>query len=434
MFVFYDEAQLIFAYCKDNASREQNKVNTFIFLYIFAAYIPFICFLSVIPRIFSKFVVMKKVVIAIDSFKGCLSSEAVEQAAGEGVLSVFPQCEVVCVPVADGGEGMLDVLLSSAKGEYVTLEASGPLMEKRMARYGISADGRTAFIEMATISGLPLVPEDERNPMLTTTFGVGELIADALSRGCKAFIIGLGGSATNDAGLGMLQALGFRFLDKSGQLLGTGGKILAEVASVDFSQVNPLLRGAHFKVACDVNNPFFGKNGAAHIFAPQKGADAAMVEALDRGLQSLSRVILEATGKDVSNLNGAGAAGGMGGGMVAFLNAVLQPGIQLLLDTIHFTDIIRDSDLIITGEGRADKQTLMGKVPSGILEAVRQQQIPVVLIAGSITDEALLCKAGFKGVFSITPSPMSLEEAMKPEVARRNVKGLVEQLCRILQH
>ena len=373
---------------------------------------------------------MNKVIIAVDSFKGCLSSTEAEQAAKEGVLSFFPQCEVVCVPVADGGEGMLDVLLSATNGQQVLLQAPGPLMEMRRTRYGITADGHTALIEMAAISGLPLVAKEKRNPMNTTTYGVGKLIADALLRGCRNFIIGLGGSATNDAGLGMLQALGFRFLDKEGHLLGRGGRILADVASVDFSQVHPLLKEAQFKVVCDVNNPFYGKEGAAYVFAPQKGADEAMVVALDAGLQSLSRVIFEATGKDVSQICGAGAAGGMGGSMVAFLNASLEPGIRLLLDVIRFTDIIRRADLIITGEGHADRQTLMGKVPSGILEAAEQQQIPVMLIAGRISDEALLYQAGFKGVFSITPPSMPLKEAMKPEVAYRNICRFVEQFCR----
>jgi len=373
---------------------------------------------------------MNKAIIAIDSFKGCLSSIEAERAAKEGVLSVFPQCEVVCVPVADGGEGMLEALLSATSGQQISLQAPGPLMEMRQTCYGITADGHTALIEVAAISGLPLVAKEKRNPMNTTTYGVGKLIADALLRGCRDFIIGLGGSATNDAGLGMLQALGFRFLDKEGHLLGRGGRILADVASVDFSQVHPLLKEAHFKVACDVANFFYGKEGAAYVFAPQKGADEAMVVALDAGLQSLSRVIFEATGKDVSKIHGAGAAGGMGGSMVAFLNASLQPGIRLLLDTIHFTDIIRGADLIITGEGHADRQTLMGKVPYGILEVAKRQQVPVVLIAGRISDEALLHQAGFRGVFSITPSSMSLEEAMKPKVACRNICRFVEQLCR----
>ena len=229
---------------------------------------------------------MKKVVIAIDSFKGCLSSAEAGKAAAEGIRSVFPECEILSLPIADGGEGMLDVLIAATNGREVQISAHNPLMEWHDTYYGISEDGKTAFIEMASISGLPLVPPEKRNPMLTTSYGTGELIRDALERGCRNFIIGIGGSATNDAGLGMLQALGFRFLDKEGKILETGnGKILMEVVSIDTSFVHPDLRTSHFTVACDVQNPFYGLEGAAYIFAPQKGADRKMVEALDTGLR-----------------------------------------------------------------------------------------------------------------------------------------------------
>ena len=226
---------------------------------------------------------MKKVVIAIDSFKGCLPSAEAGKAAAEGIRSVFPKCEILSLPIADGGEGMLDVLIAATNGREVQISAHNPLMEWHDTYYGISEDGKTAFIEMASISGLPLVPPEKRNPMLTTSYGTGELIRDALERGCRNFIIGIGGSATNDAGLGMLQALGFRFLDKEGKILETGnGKILMEVASIDTSFVHPDLRTSHFTVACDVQNPFYGLEGAAYIFAPQKGADRKMVEAHEK--------------------------------------------------------------------------------------------------------------------------------------------------------
>lgn len=372
---------------------------------------------------------MKKVVIAIDSFKGCLASVEVGQAATEGVKAVFPDCEICMLPVADGGEGMLDVLVTATKGHYVSIQAHGPLMELREARYGISGDGKTALIEMAAISGLPLVPPDKRNPMLTTTFGTGELIKDALERGCREFVIGIGGSATNDAGLGMLQALGFRFLDTAGQELGLGGRMMAEVASIDMESIHPALKESQFTVACDVRNPFYGPEGAACIFAPQKGATPEMVKELDVAMRTLSGVIEQHTGKDISGYPGSGAAGGMGGGLLAFLHAALKPGIRLLLDTLAFSDKIKGVDLIITGEGRADPQTAMGKVPSGILEEATEQGIPVVLLAGSIEDTGTLNKAGFSGVFSITPGPVSLEKAMEPAFAYENVKQLVTQLC-----
>lgn len=376
---------------------------------------------------------MKKAVLAIDSFKGCLTSAEAEAAAAEGVHAALPECEVIRIPVADGGEGMLDVLIAATHGKSISVQAHGPLMELREARYGISGDGQTAFIEMAAISGLPLVAPEKRNPMQTTTFGTGELIRDALQRGCRHFIIGLGGSATNDAGLGMLRALGFRFPDKTGNVSGYGGQMMGKVDSIDTSSVHPLLSGCTFTAACDVRNPFYGTDGAAYVFAPQKGADAAMIEALDAGMRHLAAVIFRTTGKDISSCPGAGAAGGMGGSLSAFLNAELKPGIQLLLEMQNFAEQIKDADLIITGEGKSDRQTVMGKVPYGILTEARKQHIPVVLIAGGIEDTDILTRTGFHGIFSITPSPVALEQAMQPEFARMNIRRTVEQICRIIR-
>lgn len=376
---------------------------------------------------------MKKTVLAIDSFKGCLTSAEAEAAAAEGVHAALPECEVIRIPVADGGEGMLDVLIAATHGKSISVQAHGPLMELREARYGISGDGQTAFIEMAAISGLPLVAPEKRNPMQTTTFGTGELIRDALQRGCRHFIIGLGGSATNDAGLGMLRALGFRFPDKTGNVSGYGGQMMGKVDSIDTSSVHPLLSGCTFTAACDVRNPFYGTDGAAYVFAPQKGADATMIEALDAGMRHLAAVIFRTTGKDISSCPGAGAAGGMGGSLSAFLNAELKPGIQLLLEMQNFAEQIKDADLIITGEGKSDRQTVMGKVPYGILTEARKQHIPVVLIAGGIEDTDILTRAGFHGIFSITPSPVVLEQAMQPEFARMNIRRTVEQICRIIR-
>lgn len=376
---------------------------------------------------------MKKAVLAIDSFKGCLTSAEAEAAAAEGVHAALPECEVIRIPVADGGEGMLDVLIAATHGKSISVQAHGPLMELREARYGISGDGQTAFIEMAAISGLPLVTPEKRNPMQTTTFGTGELIRDALQRGCRHFIIGLGGSATNDAGLGMLRALGFRFPDKTGNVSGYGGQMMGKVDSIDTSSVHPLLSGCTFTAACDVRNPFYGTDGAAYVFAPQKGADAAMIEALDTGMRHLAAVIFRTTGKDISSCPGAGAAGGRGGSLSAFLNAELKPGIQLLLEMQNFAEQIKDADLIITGEGKSDRQTVMGKVPYGILTEARKQHIPVVLIAGGIEDTDILTRAGFHGIFSITPSPVALEQAMQPEFARMNIRRTVEQICRIIR-
>lgn len=363
-----------------------------------------------------------KVIIAIDSFKGSLTSIEAGEAAREGILQVHPDWQTDLIPIADGGEGMLSVMLNATQGNTQTVWAHNPCMELTPAEYGISADGTTAFIEMAAISGLPLIKEEQRNPMKTTTYGTGELIRDALEKGCTRFIVGIGGSATNDAGTGMLQALGFQFLDAVGNTLGQGGEILGKVVHICTQKVHPLLKNAHFIVACDVNNPFHGSEGAAHTYARQKGADDTMITALDEGMRSFAQVIHQETGKDIATLPGSGAAGGIGGGMMAFLNAELKPGADLLLDLCHFDERIADADLIITGEGRIDRQSLMGKVPGKILEKGKELGIPVVALAGCTEDEEWLKKGGFFGIYTITPKDMPIEEAMKKEVAIRNVK------------
>lgn len=374
----------------------------------------------------------RKVVIAIDSFKGSLTSAEAGAAAAQGVKSICPECNTSVIPIADGGEGLLDILLHIFEGKRIYLPAHDPLMKIREAHYGLSPDGKTAIIEMAVISGLPLVPVEERSPLQTTTFGTGELIKDALEKGCRNFIIGIGGSATNDAGLGMLQALGFQFLDKHHRPLGTGGEIMGKVAGIDCSGVHPALKEAHFTVACDVRNPFCGPEGAAFVFAAQKGADTEMIQALDAGMQSLAKVIKEVTGKDISHYPGAGAAGGMGGGLLALLNAELKSGMELMLEATHFAEIIQGADLIITGEGKADRQSAMGKVPYGVLREAQKKQISVILLAGSIEDLAELNKAGFAGVFSIAPGPIALERAMEPAFAKENISRLVSQLCSVI--
>ena len=371
---------------------------------------------------------MKKVLLAIDSFKGCLSSLEVAAAAEDGIKAVYPSCEVIKTPVADGGEGTVEALVWATNGQICTVEVNDPLMQPVRARYGILGDGHTAVIEMSAASGLPLVPENRRNPMLTTTYGTGQLIADAISRGCTDFILGIGGSATNDAGTGMLQALGYRFLDTDGKTLGKGGQILSQVAVIDSSQRNPLLDKAQFKVACDVDNPFSGKRGAAYVYAPQKGADPQMVETLDRGLKHFADVVKAQLNKDIDTIPGAGAAGGMGGGSLAFFDARLQPGIHLALDALHFDGLLEGADLVITGEGRMDAQTAMGKAPQGIAEAASRKGIPVIALTGNIADAAAINRIGICGVFPVIPYPMTLQDAMNPDTARRNIRQTVEQL------
>ena len=366
-----------------------------------------------------------KIILAIDSFKGSLTSIEAAEAARESILQIHPEWETDIIPIADGGEGMLSVMLSATQGKVQTMRAHNPCMELTPTEYGISADGTTAFIEMASISGLPLIREEQRNPMKTTTYGTGELIRDALEKGCTRFIVGIGGSATNDAGTGMLQALGFRFLNAEGKALGQGGEILSEIASIDTSEVHPLLKNAHFIVACDVKSPFYGPEGAAHVFARQKGADDAMIAVLDEGMRNFAQVIAQDTGRDIAHIAGSGAAGGMGGGMMAFLNAELKPGADLLLEISRFDERIAHADLIITGEGRIDRQSLMGKIPGRILEKGKELGIPVVVLAGCVEEEEWLKKAGFIEIFAVTPKGMPLEEAMKKEIAIRNVKDTI---------
>lgn len=364
-----------------------------------------------------------KIIVAIDSFKGSLTSTEAGQAAIDCIQSLFPNCQTELIPIADGGEGMLAVMMNTTQGHIQSLEAHNPCMEKITASYGISLDGQTAFIEMANISGLPLIKKAQQNPLETTTYGTGELIRDALEKGCQEIIVGIGGSATNDAGTGMLQALGFQFLDKNGNALGQGGKILGKIVHVCTKNVHKLLKTAHFIVACDVQNPFYGPNGAAAVYARQKGADDNMIEILDQGMRSFSQVIQQTTGKDISPIPGSGAAGGMGGGMLAFFNAELRSGADLLLELSQFESKIENADLIITGEGRMDRQSLMGKIPGKILEIGKRKGIPVIAIAGCVEDKEVLKAAGFKGIFATKPDSMPLEEAMKPGIAQQNIQS-----------
>lgn len=370
---------------------------------------------------------LRKIVVAADSFKGSLSSAEVAAAVAQGVREVFPECEVVCLDVADGGEGTMEALLKALGGAAVECEAHDPLMRPLRAEYGISADGGTAIIDMAAASGLTLLREDERNPLLTTTFGTGEMVADALRRGCRRVIVGLGGSATNDGGTGMLTALGFRFLDAGGmQLPGTGGSLL-HIASVDASGALLELAGAAFTAACDVVNPLCGPDGAAYVYAPQKGADAAMVETLDSGLHNFGMVTERFCGRSVIGIRGAGAAGGMGAGMLACLNAGLVPGAELLLDALKFDETAAGADLVITGEGRIDEQTLMGKLPVRVLRRASAPGVPAVALGGQVTIDR---NPGFARMLAVSPAGCPPETAMLPEVAFTNVRNAVAELLR----
>ena len=376
---------------------------------------------------------IRRITIAIDSFKGSLSSAEVADAFERGFLIEHPQCAVRKVSVAVGGEGTVGALVETMQGEYVSVEVADPLMRPIVARYGVIDGGKTAVMEMSAASGLPLLRAEERNPMKTTTYGTGQMILDALGRGCRKFLIGIGGSATNDAGVGMLRALGFRFLDGEGRELTGGGECLRQIASIDESGAADGLREAEFIVACDVTNPLYGPEGAAYVFAPQKGADAKMVEELDCGLRIFADVVKSHNGQDVATLQGAGAAGGLGGGFKALLGAKLERGIEMVLGAMRFDEIIADSDLVITGEGRLDAQTVMGKAPSGVLSAARRQGIPCIAIGGGVRWCEELRGSDFAAILPIVSAPMALEEAMRCDVAAQNVERTAQQVGRMLK-
>ena len=375
-----------------------------------------------------------KIVIAVDSFKGCLSSSSIAKAVEEGIFNTLPECEVIKVPIADGGEGTVEALVDATQGKKITLPVHNPLMQPIHAGYGMTGDGRTAIIEMSAASGLNLIPLKPGNIMNTTTYGTGEMIADAIKRGCRNFIIGVGGSATNDAGTGMMQALGVRFTDDTGKEVEKVGKSLSAIRHIDTQNQLPELQDCTFHIATDVTNPFYGPQGAACIFGPQKGGDEEQIKILDRGMKHLAGLIFETTGKDISYLPGSGAGGGMGGGCVAFLQATISSGIELIMDYLRFDELIQGADLLITGEGRMDRQTLFGKVPVGIARAAASRHIPVIAITGQVdtTADKALREAGLSAIFPIHPAPISLEKAMQPDYAYRNIRRTVEQICYML--
>ncbi|MBL4953755.1 glycerate kinase [Neobacillus sp. YIM B02564] len=374
-----------------------------------------------------------KVLIAIDSFKGSISSVEGSKAIELGIKDVYPDAEILKLPLADGGEGTVKTVVQATRGKLVNKEVTGPLGEKTIAAYGILADGNTAVIEVAEACGLPLVPLEKRNPLCTTTFGVGELILDAARQGCRNFVIGLGGSATNDGGIGMLQALGYRFLDSRGASIGLGAKELAHIVKIDSSQVNPLLQQCSFRVACDVNNPLYGPDGASHIFGPQKGATPEMVEELDRGLKQLAEVVSAELGVDIQNIAGTGAAGGLGAAFSGFLKAKLESGVDLVLDMLEMEKHIVGANLVITGEGRIDGQTSMGKAPMGVARLAQSRHIPVIALAGSVVEETkALHSLGMTSIFPILSSPMTLEQAMDSIATFENLRRTTNQIFRLL--
>ncbi len=365
-----------------------------------------------------------KIVVASDSFKGSLNSLEVADAIAVGINAVCPDAEVVKVNVADGGEGTMESLVTGLGGERVSVAVADPLGRSVKTHYGLLEDA-TAIVEMSSASGLTLLSAEERNPLLTSTFGTGEMIVDALRHGCRKIYVGIGGSATNDGGMGMLAALGYRFYDEEDVLLKPCGAAMSQVARIDAKDLVAELSNVEFVVACDVDNPFCGPNGAAYVYAHQKGASAEDVELLDSGLRHFADKVRDFTGVSIADVPGAGAAGGLGGAFLAFLNARLVPGIDMVLDAIRFDDIISDASLVITGEGRIDRQTAMGKTPAGVLRRAKAQGIPVIAIGGSVQQCPEVEALGFETVVGVTPKNMTLQQAMIPNVAKRNITATI---------
>lgn len=374
-----------------------------------------------------------KVVIAIDSLKGSLSSLEAGNAIKEGILSVC-DASIIVKPLADGGEGTVDALLAGIGGKKVELEVSGPLGKKVSCYYGILEDKKTAVLEMAAAAGINLVPKEALNPLNTTTYGVGEMIKDAVLRGCREFIIGIGGSATNDGGLGMLQALGYQFYDSYGKPVGSTGGELTRITGLSTEGALKELSECRFLIACDVTNPLCGPNGASHVFGPQKGASPESIKILDQGLKNYSEVVHQALGKDNETVPGTGAAGGLGFAFLTFLNASLESGISIILKKIQLEEDIRDADYVITGEGKLDYQTAMGKAPIGVAKLAKKYGKKVIAFAGGVTKEAAICnEEGIDAYFSILQLPISVEKAMEYDTAKTNMTSCAAQVFRLIK-
>lgn len=367
---------------------------------------------------------MQRIILAFDKFKGSLTSEEVAHAFASGWHSVVPDCDILTVPIADGGDGLLLALSSALGAKYQDVVAYDPLHRPITTRYAMA--GQTAIVEMAQVSGLALLSAEERNPMRTSTYGLGEVMRDAIRRGARHIILGIGGSATNDCGMGMLSALGYRFYDAQGEELSASGEAMCRVARIDATGVDTLLAECEIVVASDVDNPLYGEHGAAWVYAPQKGASPSMIEALDEGMRRFAEVV----GGDYHMIAGAGAAGGLGYALMAFLGARLMPGIELVLDAVGFDALLDGCSLVVTGEGRLDTQTLMGKAPAGVLAHAEQKGIPVVALGGRVEWSEELAKSGFMRIYEATPEGMPLDEAMQKTTAQQNICHAAMRIAR----
>lgn len=355
-----------------------------------------------------------KIVIAPDSFKGSLSALEVARSIERGIKNVQDNIETVIVPLADGGEGTVQALIDASGGEIIYVTVYDPLCREIQSYYGIMGDGKTAVIEMAAASGLPLLKQEERDPLKTTTYGTGELIKDALDKGCQKFIIGLGGSATNDGGCGMAQALGTKFMDSDGNEIDITGGELSRIRHIDLTGTDPRIKNAEFLAACDVDNPLCGKRGASAVYGPQKGASGKDVITLDKALAHFSEIVRMQLNVDIKDKAGAGAAGGLGAGAMVFLNAQLQSGIEIIEKITNLSEKMNGADLVITGEGKIDFQTASGKAPFGVAQTAKEKNIPVIALAGELGQKYKgLYTKSFDGIFSIIDKPMTLQEAVE---------------------
>jgi len=372
-----------------------------------------------------------KVVIAPDSFKGSATAVEVAEALAIGFQQVFPGARIEIVPMADGGEGTVEALVSATGGKTRSAYVQNPLGDEISAEYGILGDGVTAVIEMSAASGLTLVAEELRNPMVATTYGTGQLIQSALDHGCRRLLIGLGGSATNDGGAGVAMALGASLKTSDGKSIETGGQGLADLAEIDITEIDPRMNETEVVVACDVDNPLTGPHGAAHVYGPQKGATPEIVQILDQNLEHYASVIERYLGKVVTEIPGAGAAGGLGAGLIAFTEAELKPGIDIVTETVELVQRIKEVDLVITGEGRLDAQTIYGKTPVGVAKIARQFGVPVIAIAGGIEgNPSELYQAGITAMVDIIPRPMQLDQAIQEVVPLISQAG--ERIARLI--
>lgn len=371
-----------------------------------------------------------KIVVAPDSFKECLSAREVAKSISKGIQKVFPEAEIVQIPVSDGGEGLLDALVDPTNGDLISIKVKDPLLREISAKYGIVEDGKTAIIEMATASGLELLLENERNPFKTSSFGVGELIVDALNKNCSKIIIGIGGSATNDAGMGMIKALGGKFLDSNNEEIGSGGGALNELNSIDLSGLHPNISRCEFVAACDVSNPLTGENGASLVFGGQKGGSQLELEQLDRNLKLYASILSKILKVEVDAVHGAGAAGGLGAAVFAVLNAKMMSGIDLIIDNLQLEKSIKNADLVITGEGKIDRQTMFGKTILGVARIAKNHQVPVIVIAGKVGGGIeKIYEMGVTSVFLIADQPMSLEESIRR--GDELIQSCVERIMRL---